>query len=136
MPGVSVLGSQPCRAKPVGPFISMAHSALLPSAATFNTIQACGLVHWNSFTVPSSWTILRASNMANEWCAAAGIAEAATAAIPAKASVLYDMERLQAFYYLFLIVFPPVKAITQGRHEPVHRLSQMAAICNPTQAYG
>src|SRR4051812_33916404 len=93
MPGVSVFGRQPCRAKPVGPFISMAHSARLASFLTFKTIQACGLVHWNSFTVPSSWTILRASNIANEWCAAAGIATA-PATTPARPRALTKPEAL------------------------------------------
>src|SRR5882672_11781786 len=107
IPGVSVFGSQPCRAKPVGPFISIAHCTAWPcSSLTFNTIQAWGFVHWNSLTVPSSWTILRASNMANEWCALAGIAQAATAAIPATASVLYDIERLQRFL-VALQKYPP-----------------------------
>src|SRR3954467_3647491 len=94
IPGVSVFGSQPCRAKPVGPFISIAHITNWPcSPLTFSRIQAWGFVHWNSFTVPSSWTILRASNIANEWCAEAGIATA-PATTPARPRALTKPEAL------------------------------------------
>src|SRR5262249_50903520 len=51
MPGVRVFGRQPCRAKPAGPPISIAHCSALPSVLfTISRIQLWGLVHWNSLT--------------------------------------------------------------------------------------
>src|SRR5688572_19161473 len=50
----------------------MAHSSFTPAAlATDSWMKACGLVHWNSLTVPLSVTRLVWSNMAKEWCAPA-----------------------------------------------------------------
>src|SRR5215475_10418478 len=86
MPGVRVLGTQPCRAKPAGPPISIAHCSACPwSLLTVIRIQLCGLVHWNSLMVPSRVLVFSASNIAKEWCAIAGMAVMATA-IPAKPS--------------------------------------------------
>src|SRR5215470_14300237 len=46
IPGVRVLGTQPCRAKPAGPPISIAHCSGWPWALlTIIRIQLCGLVH-------------------------------------------------------------------------------------------
>src|SRR6516165_9866971 len=67
IPGVRVWGFQPCRVKTAGPPISIAHCTVLPCASfTFIRIQLCGLVHWNSFTVPSRVATFSASNIAKE----------------------------------------------------------------------
>lgn len=67
MPGVSVLGEKPWRASWPGPPISIAHCSGLPSwPGTITKIQACGLTHWNSFTVPESVIFWLASNIAKE----------------------------------------------------------------------
>src|SRR5689334_2055432 len=72
---------QPWRDWPLGLPPSIDHSTSLPEASlTISWTQLCGLVHWNSLTVPSRVTVLALSNMANEWCAEAGTAPSARAA--------------------------------------------------------
>jgi hypothetical protein len=67
IPGMRVLGTQPCRAKPDGAPSSTDHWTGLPSlSATIRWIQLCGLVHWNSLTVPSTVIVFSASNIAKE----------------------------------------------------------------------
>src|SRR5260370_18413600 len=62
MPGVSVFGFQPSRAKPLGPLSSIAHISASPCwLATFRKIQACGLRHLHSLTDPSPVTVSAAS---------------------------------------------------------------------------
>src|SRR6187551_343412 len=57
-----------------------------PLAVTSISTNACGLVHWNSVTVPSSVMTLRWSNIAKLWCASAGAATS-SAAPAARASL-------------------------------------------------
>src|SRR6201985_2805237 len=92
-PGFSDVRFQPARDRPLGLPPSIEYSTSLPVAGSFTTswIQLCGLVHWKSFTVPSSVTFFWLSNIANEWCAEAGAAAASeTAATPARASIFLE----------------------------------------------
>ncbi len=81
----------------------MEYSTSLPVAGSFTTswIQLCGLVHWNSFTVPSRVTFFWLSNIAKEWWAEAGAAAVSeTAATPARASIIFEtcIERSYPYY--------------------------------------
>src|SRR5215472_5812826 len=87
IPGVRVLGCQPSRAKPLEPLISIAHCSGRPSLSTVSTIHACGLVHWNSLTVPRSVTSRLESNLAKAWWAFTEVMGTATM-MPASASSL------------------------------------------------
>src|SRR5690606_14739087 len=63
-PRLSELRLQPCRLRLFGLLSSMLQWVTLPSAGTSISMNACGLVHWNSVPVPSSVMTLRWSNMA------------------------------------------------------------------------
>src|SRR5689334_20237983 len=72
--------------------ISKDHSTFLPaSSGAITWSQTCGLVHSNSFTVPTLVMVLSGSNMAKEWCARADPANK-DAAIAATADTQSFME--------------------------------------------
>jgi hypothetical protein len=97
IPRLSVFGSHPWRTRALGPASWMAQSSARPDFSTDNMIQACGFVHWKSFTVPCTTTSLWASNAAKEWCAAAELTckPAATPAMPhAQRCIAHSVKRL------------------------------------------
>jgi len=57
---------QPRRDMELGLPSSMLYSTVAPPRGTTTCSQPCGLVHWNSRTVPLSMISLRVSNIANE----------------------------------------------------------------------
>jgi hypothetical protein len=65
-PAFSARGRRPVRNSSNGAPISTLHSAAPSPAGTSTWIQQCGLVHWNSFTVPLSVTDFLSSNIAPE----------------------------------------------------------------------
>ncbi len=79
-PRCRVFFDQPRRSRKLGLMPSTPHCSAPLAAGTSSQIQLCGLVHWKSVTVPEmvfSWAM---SNMAKEWWARAGDAEARAAA--------------------------------------------------------
>src|SRR5882757_7442667 len=83
-PACKLRGFQPWRDKPTGLSISIPHSTAgalaFAASGTSNWIQQCGLIHWNSLTVPVSVISLFGSNMAAEWCAGTAAAANSRAA--------------------------------------------------------
>src|SRR5690606_35189595 len=63
-PAFSDVRRQPCRVRLFGLFSSIAQRCTRPETGTSSSMNACGLVHWNSCTVPSSVICLDWSNMA------------------------------------------------------------------------
>src|SRR5690349_1559358 len=65
-PGFNVRLFHPWRAIMFGEPASMLHSRCAPPSSTTTWVQACGLVHWSSLTVPVMTTLRSRSNAANE----------------------------------------------------------------------
>jgi hypothetical protein len=63
-PAFSELRRQPWRVRLFGLLSSIAQRCVCPLALTSSSMNACGLVHWNSRTVPSSVITCRWSNIA------------------------------------------------------------------------
>ncbi len=61
LPGANICALRPLRSSTLRDAISQCHTASWPFAVTRRYTNECGLMNWNSLTVPSSVTVFESS---------------------------------------------------------------------------
>ena len=119
MPGSSEFLVKPRRTSEFGGPPSTIHFSMVPSGSvTSMWIQACGLIHSISVTVPSSWIGLLASNSAPKaWCARGAAADRPNRhAAPAAAGGVLHSHEHPSRYGTGRLNGPSSSGSTNSRH--------------------